>query len=313
MSDATQVSPQSTTVAFIGTGVMGASMAGHLMDAGYALRVYNRTASRAQALIDRGAQGCDSPARAASGADVVITMVGYPADVEEVYLAHDGILSVAGEQTLLIDMTTSSPGLAQRIAKAASACGARALDAPVSGGDVGARNATLTIMVGGAQDAFDDALPLFEVMGKSVALHGGPGMGQHCKMANQIAIAASMLGLAECLAYAQAAGLDPQRVIDTLGGGSAANWSLANYGPRVLADDFAPGFYVKHFVKDLRIAIVSAESMGVTLPGTALAKRLYEALEAGGGANLGTQAIALLYADAARRETHGVRVPADTL
>lgn len=294
------------TIGFIGTGVMGASMAGHLLDSGFALRVYNRTRAKAEELVARGAVWCDSPGETAEGADAVITMVGYPSDVESVYLGPEGVVARADEGAVLVDMTTSSPALAERIAKAAKARGLHSLDAPVSGGDVGARNATLTIMVGGDEQAFERMHPVFSAMGKTVTLHGGPGAGQHCKMANQIAIAASMLGLAECLEYARQSGLDPAKVIETLSGGSAQSWTLQNYGPRVLGDDFAPGFYVKHFVKDLRIALASAEAMRADLPGTALAKRLYEALANGGGGELGTQAICLLYEDAAAREAHGV-------
>jgi 3-hydroxyisobutyrate dehydrogenase len=298
--------PAETTVGFVGTGVMGASMAGHLLDAGFRLRVHNRTKGKADDLLSRGALWAESPGAAARGADVVVTMVGYPSDVEEAYLGEGAIIESAEPGALLIDMTTSSPALATRIAAAASARGLDALDAPVSGGDVGARNATLTIMVGGDDAALERAMPVFSAMGKTILRHGGPGAGQHCKMANQIAIAASMLGLAECLAYAVGAGLDRARVLETLNGGSAQSWTLANYGPRVLAGDFQPGFYVKHFVKDLRIAIASAEGMRVELPGLALAKRLYEALANGGGSELGTQAIWLLYAQAGEREAAGV-------
>jgi 3-hydroxyisobutyrate dehydrogenase len=273
--------------------------------------VHNRSREKAEALVARGAVWCDSPGEAARSVDAVVTMVGYPTDVEETYLGEGGIIARAMPGTLLIDMTTSSPALAERLERAAARSDLMALDAPVSGGDVGARNATLTIMVGGDPAAFSRALPLFETMGRNVALHGGPGAGQHCKMANQIAIAASMFGLAECLAYATAAGLDPQRVIETLSGGSAQSWSLQNYGPRVLASDFAPGFYVKHFVKDLRIATAEAEAMQITLPGLALAKQLYEALETGGGSELGTQALWLLYADAASRAEAGITASVD--
>jgi 3-hydroxyisobutyrate dehydrogenase len=298
--------PEAMQVAFIGTGVMGASMAGHLMDAGYRMRVFNRTRAKAEPLAARGALLADSPEDAAEGADVVITMVGYPSDVEEIYLGSTAVVERAKPGAMLIDMTTSSPGLAVRIAEAASARGLDALDAPVSGGDVGARDATLTVMVGGPRAAFERAEPLLGVMGKTVMLHGESGAGQHCKMANQIAIAASMIGLAECLSYAAASGLDREKVIATLSGGSAQSWTLENYGPRVLSGDFEPGFYVKHFVKDLRIAIASAESMRIQLPGLDLARELYEALSAGGGSELGTQAIWLLYASASEREDAGV-------
>jgi 3-hydroxyisobutyrate dehydrogenase len=298
--------PAETTVGFVGTGVMGVSMAGHLLDAGYRLRVFNRTPSRAQPLIERGATWAETAGQAAEGADVVITMVGYPADVEAVYFAPDGIIAGAPDGALLIDMTTSSPALAEKVASAASARGIAALDAPVSGGDIGARNATLTIMVGGDAEAFERAEQLLHVMGANVVLQGGPGAGQHTKMANQVAIAGSMLATVESLAYAQRAGLDTRRVLQSIGAGSAASWSLANLAPRILDDDFAPGFYVKHFIKDMRIALESAAEMGIVLPGLSAAKRLYDVLEKGGGANLGTQALWLLYADEAARTRHGV-------
>jgi 3-hydroxyisobutyrate dehydrogenase len=283
------------TIGFVGTGVMGRSMAGHLLTAGYRVRVHNRTREKARTLIDRGAVWCDTPAATAIGAGAVITMLGYPTDVEEVYLGADGLVAGAGPDTLLIDMTTSSPLLATRIAAAAAAAGARALDAPVSGGDVGAREARLTIMVGGDPGAFAEAEPLLRVMGPNVILQGGPGAGQHTKMSNQLAIAGCMLGVCEALAYAEAAGLEPRRVLDSIGAGSAASWSLANYAPRMLDGDFAPGFYVKHFVKDMRIARGSARELGIDLPGLDLALTLYERLAERGGAEQGTHALYLLY------------------
>jgi len=298
--------PADPTVAFIGTGVMGASMAGHLLDAGRRLVVFNRTRSRAAALIERGATWAQTAGEAASKADVVITMVGYPSDVEDVYFGPSGILENASEGAILVDMTTSSPALAQRIASAAEMRGLHALDAPVSGGDVGARNATLTIMVGGSEQTFADAEPLLQVMGTNVVLQGASGAGQHTKMANQVAIAGSMLATVESLAYAQSAGLDPRRVLLSIGAGSAASWSLANLAPRILDGDFAPGFYVKHFIKDMRIALESAAEMGLVLPGLSKAKRLYDTLAWGGGSDLGTQALWLLYADDEARVRHGV-------
>jgi len=304
--------PQPLTVAFIGTGVMGASMAGHVMDAGYPLVVFNRTKARADALVERGARWADSAGEAASLADVVVTMVGYPADVEEVYLSEGGIIERARDGALLIDMTTSSPEVAIRVAEAAEWADLSSLDAPVSGGDVGAKNATLTIMVGGGEAAFERAEALFHVMGANVVLQGGPGAGQHTKMANQIAIAGSMLATVESITYAQRAGLDPRRVLASITAGSAASWSLANLAPRILDGDFAPGFFVKHFVKDMRIAVESAESMGLDLPGLATAKRLYEYLEANGGATLGTQALWLLYAEESARVAAGVAADATT-
>jgi len=297
---------QETKIAFIGTGVMGVSMVGHLMDAGYPVVVFNRTKARAEALLARGAEWADTVAQAASSADIVISMVGYPTDVEEIYLAPGGIVESAREGAVLIDMTTSSPALAVRIAAAALDRGIEALDAPVSGGDVGAKNATLTIMVGGEHQTFLQVKPVLRVMGTNVVLQGGPGAGQHTKMANQVAIAGSMLATVESLAYAEAAGLDPRRVLESIGAGSAASWSLANLAPRILDENFAPGFYVKHFIKDMRIALAEAESLQIELPGLTTAKRLYDLLEIAGGSDLGTQALWLLYADDAARARAGV-------
>ena len=283
------------TVAFVGTGVMGAAMAGHLLNAGYPLVVFNRTAAKTQPLVERGARRASSAGEAAAAADVIITMVGYPYDVEEVYLGEGGIIERAPAGALLIDMTTSTPSLAKRIASAASARGLLALDAPVSGGDVGARNATLTIMAGGSVAAFERAVPLFEVMGKTSTHMGDAGAGQHTKMANQIGIAGTMLGLIEALEYAKAAGLDLERTHAALSGGGANSWSWGAYGPRILAGDFEPGFFVKHFVKDLRIAIDESRALGLALPGLELAERLYARLQDADGAELGTQGLWLLY------------------
>lgn len=288
---------QLPTVAFVGLGVMGRSMAGHLLDAGYPLVLFNRTASKAEDLLSRGASWAFSAGEAASRADITITIVGYPADVEEIYLAPGGIVQGAPRGSVIIDMTTSTPSLAKRIAEAAAARGVLALDAPVSGGDIGAREARLTIMVGGENGAFERALPLFEVMGKTVTHMGPAGTGQHTKMANQIAIAGTMLGVVEALAYAKGQGLDPALVHSAIAAGSAGSWSMSNLGPRILQDDFAPGFFVKHFVKDLRIALAEAETAGIDLPGLDLAKRLYERLAEEGGAELGTQALWRLYAE----------------
>lgn len=282
-------------IAFIGTGVMGSAMAGHLMEAGYELTVHNRTPEKAAGLIQRGAAWAETPGAAAEHADAVITIVGYPGDVEAVYLGREGVIASAGPGTVLIDMTTSSPDLARRIAEAAAAAHLQALDAPVSGGDIGARNATLTIMVGGSTEAFERALPVLSVMGPNVVLQGGPGSGQHTKMANQIAIAGSMFATVELIAYARAVGLDPERVLQSVTAGSAASWSLANLAPRILRNDMAPGFFVKHFIKDLRIALDAAEEAGIDLPATKLAEQLYSHLAEQGGSELGTQALALLY------------------
>ncbi|TVR46834.1 MAG: NAD(P)-dependent oxidoreductase [Puniceicoccaceae bacterium] len=282
-------------LAFIGTGVMGRSMAGHLLDAGYPLFVYNRTRSKSDDLVARGAVWKDSPADAAREAAVVITIVGYPRDVEAVYLGAGGILAALPEGGLAIDMTTSSPLLARRIAEEGARRGLACLDAPVSGGDRGAREATLSIMVGGDEATFARALPLFEAMGKNIVLQGGPGAGQHTKMSNQIAIASIMVGVAESLAYAKKAGLDPERVLQCIASGAAGSWSLSNLAPRALKGDYAPGFFVKHFIKDMKIALESAEAMQLPLPGLALARSLYEKLSAGGGDDEGTQALLRFY------------------
>ena len=285
------------SVAFIGTGVMGRSMAGHLQRAGHALHVYNRTKEKAAALLSAGAHWHDSAGSAAAAAEDVITIVGFPTDVEATYLAPGGIIASARPGALLIDMTTSSPALARRIAAAASARGLSALDAPISGGDIGAREARLVIMVGGDEAAFARAQPLLALMGKNILRHGPAGAGQHCKLANQLAVACNMLAWVEALAYARAAGLDPARVLESIGGGAATSWSMVNLGPRALRGDFAPGFYVKHFLKDMRIALESAAELKLELPGLAAAKKLYDQVAARGWEDLGTQALYRLYTE----------------
>ncbi|MBI5394878.1 MAG: NAD(P)-dependent oxidoreductase [Verrucomicrobia bacterium] len=287
----------SHSIAFIGTGVMGRSMGGHLLRAGHTLHVFNRTQSKAQALLDAGAHWHDSAGSAAAAADFVITMVGFPSDVEQTYFGPDGVIARARAGAVLIDMTTSSPLLARRIAEAAAKRGLSALDAPVSGGDIGAREARLVIMVGGDEAAFHRAKPLFEIMGKNIRLQGPAGSGQHCKMANQIAVAGSMLSWVEALAYAKRAGLDPARVLDSISGGAAGSWSMTNYGPRALRGDFQPGFYVKHFLKDMRIALEAAAEMKLDLPGLACAKKLYDQVAAHGWEELGTHALYRLYTE----------------
>jgi 3-hydroxyisobutyrate dehydrogenase len=283
------------SLAFIGTGVMGRSMAGHLLTAGHTVHVFNRTRAKAQPLLDAGARWHDSAGAAAAAADFVFTIVGFPADVEATYFGAEGVLARARPGAVLVDMTTSSPVLAQRIAAAAEARGLAALDAPVSGGDVGAREARLVIMAGGDAAAFERTRPLFELMGKNIHLHGGPGAGQHCKLANQISIASIMMSWCEALTYAQKAGLDPAQVIASIGGGAAASWSLNNLAPRALRGDFAPGFYVKHFLKDLRIALESAAAMQLDLPGLTLAKKLYDEVATRGWEDHGTQVLLRLY------------------
>ena len=283
------------SIAFIGTGVMGCSMAGHLLKAGHTLHVSNRSPAKAQPLLAAGARWHDTAGAAAAQADFVITMVGYPSDVEQTYFAPGGVLALARPGAVLIDMTTSSPLLARRIAAAAAARGLAALDAPVSGGDVGAREARLAIMVGGAEEAFARAHPLLALLGRTMARLGGPGCGQHCKMANQISIASIMLSWCEALTYAQQAGLDPARVAEVIAGGAATSWSLVNLAPRALRGDYAPGFFVKHFLKDMRIALESAEAMQLELPGLIQAKRLYDEVSRRGWDEAGTQVLWRLY------------------
>ena len=283
-------------VGWIGTGVMGSPMCGHLLAAGFPVKVFNRTKERALSLVEQGAQWCASPAATAEGVDVVVTIVGYPADVRQVMLGEQGVLATAAEGTTIVDMTTSEPQLAQEIFDAAAAKGVSSLDAPVSGGDVGARNASLVIMVGGRQEAFDTALPVFQRLGKAVTYEGGPGAGQHTKMVNQIAIASGMIGVCEALLYASRAGLDVAKVIETISPGAAGSWSLANYGPRALRGDFEPGFKIDHFIKDLGIALEEARRMKLALPGLALADQLYIAAAAEGRGQRGTHALLLALA-----------------
>ncbi|HRU06036.1 MAG TPA: NAD(P)-dependent oxidoreductase [Candidatus Brocadiia bacterium] len=283
-------------IGFIGTGVMGASMAGHLLQAGKKLSVFSRTRAKAEPLLSRGAAWADSPAALAKTCDVVFTIVGFPKDVEEVYLGASGLVANMRPGALLVDMTTSRPDLAVRIASAAAEREGQAIDAPVSGGDKGAREATLTIMVGGGREAFDRALPLLQIMGKNIVHQGPAGSGQHCKMCNQIAIACNMIGVCEAMAYARKAGLDPENVLKSIGAGAAASWSLSHLAPRMLKGDFAPGFYVKHFIKDMSIAAESADQMALDTPGLDLALALYRKLAAQGGEDSGTQALCKLYA-----------------
>ena len=284
-------------IGFIGIGVMGKSMAANLLRAGFELSVYTRRQETAGELLAQGAKWQSSPAALAAEAEVVLSMVGYPADVEAIYLGKEGALAAARAGSYLVDMTTSSPALAQKIAAAAAVKGVQALDAPVSGGDSGAKNATLAIMVGGERQAYETLLPLFKAMGKTICYFGAAGSGQYAKMSNQIAIASNMMGVCEALAYAKKSGLDPEAVLRTISTGAAGSWSLANLGPRMLKGDYAPGFFIKHFIKDMRIAIESAEAMELELPGLKLAKKLYDELAAAGKENLGTQALLQRYLD----------------
>ncbi|MCT2534918.1 NAD(P)-dependent oxidoreductase [Aquibacillus koreensis] len=278
-------------IGFVGTGVMGKSMAKNLLQAGYPLNIFTRTKEKASELIEQGATWKDTVADLAADSDVIITIVGYPSDVEEVYLNENGILNHAKAGTYVIDMTTSSPMLAQSIFNKAKDKKIHALDAPVSGGDIGARNGTLAIMVGGEQQAFDAVLPIFNVMGANIVLQGEAGAGQHTKMCNQITIASTMIGVCESIMYAKKAGLDPARVLESITTGAAGSWSLSNLAPRMIAGDYAPGFYVKHFIKDMTIALESAKEMNLTTPGLELSLSLYKELAELGEEDSGTQAL----------------------
>ena len=282
------------TVGFIGLGVMGASMASLLLGGGYNLTVYNRTKEKAEPLLAKGAKWAETPAEVAASSEVVITIVGYPKDVEDVYLGANGILETK-KGGYVVDMTTSSPILAKRIFKEAKAKGIAALDAPVSGGDIGARNGQLVIMVGGERQAFNELKPLFELMGRTIRYFGEAGAGQYTKMVNQIAIASGMVGVAEAVAFAKKAGLDVTEVIETISGGAAASWTLSNLAPRMNRGDTAPGFYIKHIIKDMKIALECAEEMHLELPGLTLAKRLYDQLSARGMEDCGTQTLIQWY------------------
>ncbi|MGY3729607.1 NAD(P)-dependent oxidoreductase [Lactococcus termiticola] len=290
-----------TKIGFIGTGVMGATIAGHLMEAGNELFVYNRTKAKTDELVEAGAVYAATPQEVAEQAELIFSMVGYPKDVEEIYFGENGVFEAELKGKVLVDMTTSEPGLAIRIAEKAKAVGAESLDAPVSGGDIGAKNATLTIMVGGDESAYEKVLPFFELVGKTIMLQGPAGAGQHTKMANQIGIAGTMTAMVELMVYADKAGLDMDKVLTTLGGGGASTWSLSNYAPRILAEDFTPGFFVKHFIKDLGIALSEAEKMGLELPATAGAKALYDQLANKGFENDGTQALIKLFWEDGKR------------
>lgn len=285
-------------IGFIGTGVMGNAIAQNLLKAHHQLWVYNRTKSKTDNLVALGATWCDTPQAVTEQAEIIFTMLGFPQDVEQVYFQENGIFKAQVQGKILVDMTTSKPTLAQKIAATGQAAGAQVLDAPVSGGDVGAKHGTLTIMVGGQQATFDQLQPIFQAIGSQVNLFGGPGAGQNTKMANQIMIAGTMTGMSEMLVYAKAAGLDLNKVLETVVGGSAANWSLSNYGPRILKEDFQPGFYSKHFLKDLRIALDTAAEMHLDLPATQQAKDLYEKLvDQKHLGDLGTQALIKLWWD----------------
>lgn len=283
------------TVGFIGLGVMGQSMVRNLLKAGFAVQAYTRTKEKAADLLTEGVHWCDSVAEVCQNADAIITIVGYPSDVESLYFGDGMILETAEPGTLVIDMTTSSPILAERIAEAAIDRSLLPLDAPVTGGDVGAKNGTLSILVGGGDFAFKKALPLFEAMGQSIERMGYAGSGQYGKLANQIAIAGIMMGNAEMLAFTKRAGLNPDQLRQTIRGGAAGSWTLENLVPRMIVEDYAPGFFIKHFLKDMKLAIESAEQLNVKLPSLELAHKLYSILEENGYGENGTQALIEYY------------------
>ncbi len=276
---------------------MGNSMCGHLMAGGYPATVYNRSPEKASSLVERGAVLVNSPSEVAERSDVVFTIVGFPKDVEHVILGKDGVLSGSSPGMTIVDMTTSKPSLAERIAVEAAGQGVASIDAPVSGGDTGAKNATLSIMVGGAEDEVKRVEPLFKLMGSTIVRQGGPGRGQHTKMVNQTLIASGMIAVCEALLYATKAGLDLPTVLQSVSSGAAGSWSLTNMAPRMIDGDFDPGFFVEHFIKDMRIALDEAAAMNLALPGLALAQQLYQAVVAQGHAKDGTQALILAMAE----------------
>jgi 3-hydroxyisobutyrate dehydrogenase len=285
--------PAHTRVGWIGTGVMGASMCRHLQAAHYRLTLYTRNRSKASAILAKGATWADSPRAVAEQTDILITMVGFPQDVRDVYFGDHGVLAGTGARMVLVDMTTTEPSLAQEIALAAQSQGAWAVDAPVSGGDIGARNATLSIMLGGDPGAVQTIMPLLECLGKKIMHQGHSGAGQHTKLCNQIVIAGTMIGVCESLLYGYKAGLDLPRMLESIRGGAAACWTLDNLAPRILARNFDPGFFVEHFIKDMGIALEEARRRQLTLPGLTLAHQLYERVQALGHGRSGTHALML--------------------
>jgi 3-hydroxyisobutyrate dehydrogenase len=291
-----QVEPGKTRLGWIGTGVMGSSMCRHLIDKGFSVTVHNRTRSRAEGLMAKGARWADTPKAVAEASDVVFTIVGMPSDVRAVVLGEQGALAGSKTGNILVDMTTSEPLLAEEIAQAAARRGVHSIDAPVSGGDVGAREARLSIMIGGDKEVVEALAPCWEAMGKTIVHQGGPGAGQHAKMVNQILIATNMIGVCEGLLYAYRSGLDLPTVMKSVTPGAAGSWSLSNLGPRIIDGNFAPGFMVEHFIKDMGIALAEAKRMGLALPGLALAHQLYIASAAQGHARDGTHALELALA-----------------
>jgi len=293
---AVTIAPGQTKIGWIGTGVMGASMCGHLIDQGFTATVFNRTRERAAGLIEKGAAWADSPKQVAESSDVIFTIVGFPHDVRSVVLGDDGALAGCKDGNVLVDMTTSEPSLAVEIAQQAAAKGVQSIDAPVSGGDVGAKEARLSIMIGGDKATVDALQPCWEAMGKTIVHQGGPGAGQHTKMVNQTLIATNMIGVCEALLYGYKAGLDLPTVMQSVASGAAGSWSLSNLGPRIIDNNFDPGFFVEHFIKDMGIALDESKRMGLSLPGLALGHQLYLALQAQGHGRDGTHALQLALA-----------------
>ncbi|AOV09246.1 NAD(P)-dependent oxidoreductase [Sporosarcina ureilytica] len=278
-------------IAFIGTGVMGSSIVRHLLKANYNVTIYSRTKSKAKSLLEEGAVWTDTPSQAVEAAEVIFTMAGYPADVESIYFGENGIFEVGKPGQIVVDMTTSSPELAKKIANRATEMQMSSIDAPVSGGDIGAQNGVLSIMCGGDKAVFEEIQPILQVFGKDIVYQGNAGAGQHTKMANQIAIATNMIGVCEAIIYAEKAGLDPRTVLSSIASGAAGSWSLSNLAPRMLEGNFEPGFYVKHFLKDMDIALAEAELMELELPGLKLARSMYNELVAKGYGEKGTQVL----------------------
>lgn len=291
-----KIEPGKTRLGWIGTGVMGQSMCGHLIAKGFSATVYSRTKAKAEGLVAKGAQWADSPKKVAEQSDVIFSIVGFPADVREVMLGQQGALAGAKSGSILVDMTTSQPSLACEIYEAAKAKGVHSVDAPVSGGDIGAKEARLSIMIGGDKEVVDALAPCFEAMGKTIIYQGAAGAGQHTKMTNQILIATNMIGVCEALLYAHRAGLDLNTVMQSVTPGAAGSWSLSNLGPRIIANNFDPGFFVEHFIKDMGIALEEANRMGLALPGLALSRQLYIALQSQGYGRNGTHALQLALA-----------------
>jgi 3-hydroxyisobutyrate dehydrogenase len=294
-----KIIPGETRIGWIGTGVMGSSMCGHLMAAGFSATVFNRSRAKAQGLLDLGARWADTPQAVAEASDVVFTIVGFPVDVRSVILSADGALAGSRPGTILVDMTTSEPSLAVEIFERAKSAGVPSVDAPVSGGDVGAREARLSIMIGGEKEVVDALAPCWQAMGKTIVHQGGPGAGQHTKMVNQILIATNMIGVCEALLYGHRAGLDLNVVLQSVASGAAGSWSLSNLGPRIIDGNFAPGFLVEHFIKDMGIALAESKRLKLSMPGLALAHQLYLSLSARGHARDGTHALELALASMA--------------